>query len=88
MIEQKIMPLVKKNVLSNNEYAFDEEENMDIDEENIINTRIYSDCYSSYQVNDVLNMGYLLKRVNHSVWFDMAVFILIISKYYGHRLKD
>ena len=72
--KNNLLPLVKNNVISNNEYAIDDEENMDIDEENLINTRIYSDCYSSYQVNDFLNMRYLLKRVNHSVWFRCGSF--------------
>ena len=32
-------------------------------------TRIYSDCFQSYQINDFNNCGYILNRVNHSVWF-------------------
>ena len=67
--KNNLLPLVKNNVLSNDMNEFEDDENMEIDEEYQINTRIYSDCYSSYQVNDFLNMGYILKRVNHSVWF-------------------
>ena len=67
--KNNLLPLVKNNVIPNNENSFEDEENMDIDEEYLINTRIYSDFYSSYQINDFLNMGYILKRVNHIVWF-------------------
>ena len=45
-----------------------------LSEEESIKTRIYSDCYSSYQVNDFKDMGYLLKRVNHSIWFGYGLF--------------
>ena len=60
---------------------------MDIDEEYLINTRIYSDFYSSYQVNDFLNMGYILKRLTIVCGSDIEVFILIILKDYGCRKK-
>ena len=49
-------------------------EDNDLSEEESIKTRIYSDCYSSYQVNDFKDMGYLLKRVNHSIWFGYGLF--------------
>ena len=44
--KNNLLPLVKNNVLSNDENEFEEDENMEIDEEYQINTRIYSDCYS------------------------------------------
>ena len=72
--KNNLLPLVKNNVLSNDMNEFEDDENMEIDEEYQINTRIYSDCYSSYQVNDFRNMGYILKRVNHSIWFGYGSF--------------
>lgn len=36
---------------------------------NEFQTRIYSDCFSSYRENDFNQMHYVLHRVNHSVWF-------------------
>lgn len=30
-------------------------------------TRIYNDCFSSYQINDFISAGYKLLKVNHSV---------------------
>ena len=32
-------------------------------------TLIYSDCFQSYQVADFAQMNYILKRINHSIWF-------------------
>ena len=37
-------------------------------------TRIYSDCFLSYQVNDFNSSGYILHRANHSVWFGQGSF--------------
>ena len=59
--------LVKKNVATDN---FDN----DLSEEESCKTWIYSDCFASYQIDDFRNMGYILKRVNHSVWFGYGLF--------------
>lgn len=57
--KENILPIIKNNVYT-----------PDVNEENEdMKTRIYSDCFSVYQENDFLNMGYKLHRVNHSVWF-------------------
>jgi len=40
-----------------------------MDEDESIQTRIFSGCFRSYQPNDFNNLGYILKRVNHSIWF-------------------
>lgn len=37
-------------------------------------TRIFSDSYSVYNVRDFANMGFVLKKVNHSVWFCQGSF--------------
>ena len=33
--------------------------NEELLEENNVQTRVYSDCFTSYQVNDFRNMGYI-----------------------------
>ena len=65
--KQKLLPIVKQYV-----YTFDvEDEDGDInmDEDESIQTRIFSDCFRSYQPNDFKNLGYNFKRVNYSIWF-------------------
>ena len=65
--KQKLLPIVKQYV-----YTFDvEDEDGDInmDEDESIQTRIFSDCFRSYQPNDFKNLGYISKRVNHNIWF-------------------
>ena len=47
---------------------------MDLEEEYLENARIYSDCFASYQPNRFRENGYILKRVNHSVWFGYGNF--------------
>ena len=63
-----LMKIIKENIDTN------ENQDMDLDEENLENTRIYSDCFASYQPNAFRENGYILKRVNHSVWFGYGNF--------------
>ena len=57
------MNIIKENVSTN------ENMDMDLEDEYFENTRIYSYCFSFYQPNTFRENGYILKRVNHSVWF-------------------
>jgi hypothetical protein len=63
-----LMKIIQKNIATN------QNEDMDMDEEYVTNTRIYSDCFASYQPNTFRQKGYILKRVNHSVWFGYGNF--------------
>ena len=58
-----LLSLVKENVNTNDN---DEEE---VSEAEITKTRIYSDCFQMYQAADFAQMNYILKRINHSIWF-------------------
>ena len=62
--KEKLLSLIK-----NNAYTYDIiEDNRDY------RTRIYSDCYSVYRQSDFNEMGFLLHRVNHSIWFGQGLF--------------
>ena len=37
-------------------------------------TRIYSDCFPIYRPEDFRNMGFVLHKVNHWVWFGQSMF--------------
>ena len=63
-----LMKIIKENVTTN------ENLDMDLDEEYIENARIYSDCFAAYQPNTFKENGYILKRVNHSVWLGYGNF--------------
>ena len=39
-----------------------------------ISIRVYSDCWSAYNEIEFKNEGYILHRVNHSVWFGSGLF--------------
>ena len=56
--KENLLPIIERNVLTN-----------DTDNNLNLKTRIYSDSYASYQPNDFEERGYILHRVNHSVWF-------------------
>ena len=58
-----LMKIIKNNIATN------DNQHMNLYEEYLENTRIYSDCFSCYQPNKFLENSYILKRVNHSVWF-------------------
>ena len=58
-----LLPFVKEDVSTND----NEEE--EISEAESTKTRIYSDCFQSYQVSDFPRMNYILKRINHSICF-------------------
>ena len=59
----RLIDIIKKNVYT--------DIINDIDD---FRTRIYSDSYASYQVNDFDALGFKLNKVNHSVWFDLGLF--------------
>ena len=66
-----LLPLVCNNVAANGE------DNLNINIENeqyLVNTRVYSDMFASYQPNDFAQNGYILKKVNHSIWFGYGQF--------------
>ena len=63
-----LMKIVKENGATN------ENQDMDLDEEFLENTRIFSNCFFSYQPNSFRENGYILNRVNHSVWFGYGNF--------------
>ena len=66
--KENLLPLVKNNIIT------DEHNNVGMPEDENVQTRIYSDCFRTYQVNDFKDMGYILKRINHSVWFGIGLF--------------
>ena len=66
--KENLLPFVKNNIIT------EEYEDANMPENFSLKTRIFSDCFASYQVNDFKEMGYILKRVNHSVWFGYGLF--------------
>ena len=66
--KQNLLPIIKNNVMTNE---------LEGDEYNNVNestkTRIYSDCFQSYQPRDFKEMGYILNRINHSIWFGFGL---------------
>ena len=58
-----LLNIVKKNVYTLNNVNNDD-----------YKTRIYSDFLASYQEADFRRLGYLLHKVNHSVWFGQGLF--------------
>ena len=65
--KNNFLSLVKNNVSTENI-------DNDLSEEESCKTRIYSECFASYDIDDFRNLGFILKRVNHSVWFGYELF--------------
>lgn len=62
-----------------NNFNIDLSEPMEIDddEENesyALNTKVFSDSWPTYRINDFKEKEYILKRVNHSVWISYWLF--------------
>ena len=68
--KETILPIIKKNIYTN----YDHIENNNDPDAIIYPTRIFSDCFQTYQVADFNNLGYKLYKVNHSVWFGQGHF--------------
>ena len=67
-----MLPILKANVTTINdlnEYENDEEIKI-----YSLCTRIYSYCWRANQINDFYENGYLLHRINHSVWLGSGLF--------------
>jgi len=68
--KESLLPIIKKNIFSNyNNLANNSDPN-----DEIFSTRIYSDCFQSYQVSDINHIGYILHKANHSIWFGQGHF--------------
>lgn len=69
---ESLLPIIKANVDTYND--LNEYNSL----ENIHNyslcTRIYSDCWSVYQQSDFMDLGFLLHRINHTLWFGSGLF--------------
>lgn len=64
--KERLLPIVKEYI---NTYVDDEEE------QHSIRTRVFSDFFSSDQINDFDNLGFILKKVNHNVWFGAGLLL-------------
>ena len=83
------MTFVVKYVNAHNENADIDEDNADsFDENTSLKTRIFSDYFRSYQPNDFLDCGYILKRVNLSVWFGDGILHTNTIESLWHTIKD
>ena len=83
MIVRKIIYCqITNNVITN----FSEDNDFpNLNEINSAKTRIYSDCLKPYQVSNFNVLGYILLRVNHSIWFGYGLFHTnTIESVWGH----
>ena len=69
--QQNLLNLVRNNVITEDNNLDDE---MEESESESIKTRVYSDCFASYNEQRFAEYGYILKRVNHSIWFGYGSF--------------
>ena len=67
-----LLPLVIKNIYTVNDLSdYHSAEDIHLYS---LSTRIYSDCWAAYNEIDFKNNGFILHRVNHSVWFGEGLF--------------
>ena len=80
--KQKLLAIFNKYVSTN------AEEDPDLEEEESVKTRVYSDSFSSYQVRDFQANRYILKRINHSVWFGIGINHTNTIESLWHNIKN
>jgi len=68
--KETLLPIIKNNIFT----PYNSIVNNNDPNEEQYPTRIFSDCFSSYQVGDFNNLGYKLYKINHSVWFGRGNF--------------
>ena len=68
--KETLLPIIKKHVYT----PYNAIENNTDPNEEIYPTRIFSDYFQTYQINDFNNLGYKLYKVNHSVLFGKGHF--------------
>ena len=87
--KNKLLPLIKKyvNIFDSNEYEEDDDENVIMNENVNVKTWIFSDCFRSYQPIDFQKIGFILKRVNHSVWFGTCLLHTNTIESLWHKIK-
>ena len=69
---ESLLPIIIKNVYTYNDLS-QYNTSRDIHKYSL-STRIYSDCWAAYSKEDFKNEGYILHRVNHTVWFGKGLF--------------
>ena len=78
--KENLLPLIKNNI---NTVITEKRKRKRKMKKIMVKTRFYSDCFASYQSNDFKEMGYILHKVKHSVWFGQGSFHKILLKDYG-----
>ena len=77
---------IEKSQVNTNDYK-DEDEDIIIEDNTNIRTRIFSDCFQSYQPIDFSNLWYILKAVNHSIWLGNSSLNTNIIESLWHQIK-
>ena len=72
--KESLLPLIKNNIYTIDDIRVNHYESIQDLNENCFSTRIFSDCWITYQRIDFKNMGFVLHRVNHSIWFGRGNF--------------
>ena len=80
--KENLLPLIEKYVNTNDIY---EEDN--VSEDLSIKTRVFSDCFSSYRVSDFKELGFILKRINHSISFGAGYLHTNTIESLWHQIK-
>ena len=75
-VKEKLLPIIIKNVYTYSTILNDNEG----ENEEFPTTRVYSDCFQTYQKEDFNQKRYILYKVNHSVLLVLAAFTPMLLK--------
>ena len=80
--KENLLPLIEKYVYTNDFYDED-----NISEDLSIKICVFWDCFSSYRVSDFNELGFILKRVNHSIYLGASYLYKNTIESLWHQIK-
>ena len=82
--KETILPLIKNNIFT----SYQSIDNNKDPNDDIYPTRIFSDCFQTYQTKDFNELGFKLYKVNLVYGLEKEIFTKILLKELGVDLKD
>ena len=72
--KESLLPLLKENVITNDDIKINNYNSNSQIHKYCFSTRVYSDCFATYQKQNFKELGLVSQRVNHRIWFDRGNF--------------
>ena len=72
--KESLLPFLNKNVTTNDDIKISNYNSNKEIQDYCFSNKVYSDCFATYQKQDFKELGFVLLKVNHSIWFGRGNF--------------